>query len=132
MNDFAATDEDVDYAVNVSSLDDHWNQIIAGGFNSAIDNYAEDAVLELPQADRVITGRDEIRKYRAARVEKIVKIERIRGRSDVWITEYLCNREQGLCHVVSIMECRDGKICLETEYVAERPPGANQTGSVVR
>jgi len=132
MNDFAVIDEDVEYAINRSSLDDHWSKIIAGGFISALDNYAEDAVLELPQSDRAITGREEIRKYRASRTEKVVRIARVRGRSDLWITEYLCSRERGLYNIISIMEYRDGKICHETEYSAERTPGADSPPSALR
>ena len=125
MNDFAVMDEDVEYAINRSSLDDHWSKIIAAGFISALDDYAEDAVLELPQSDRAITGREEIRKYRASRTEKVVRIERVRGRSDLWITEHLCTRAQDLYNVISIMEYRDGKICRETEYSAQRTAGTD-------
>jgi hypothetical protein len=132
MNDFAVIDEDVEYAINRSSLDDHWSKIIAAGLINALDNYAEDAVLELPQSDRAITGREEIRKYRASRTEKVVRIERVRGRSDLWVTEYLCSREGGLYNIISSVEYRDGKICRETEYSAERTPGATSLPSALR
>jgi len=102
MNDFAVIDEDVEYAINRSSLDDHWSETIAGGFISALDNYAEEAVLELPGPDCAITGRKKIRKYCASRTEKVVRVERVRGRSDLWITKYLCSR-RGACTTSSAL-----------------------------
>ena len=62
MNDFAAIDEDIEYAINRSTLDDHWNTIIADGFIEALEIYTEDAILELPQSEYTISGREEIRK----------------------------------------------------------------------
>lgn len=132
MNDFVVLDEDVEYAVNRSSLDDHWSKVIAGNFISVLDNYADDAVLELPQSGRAITGREEIGKYRASRTGKVVAIDRIRGRSDLWVTEYLCSRERRLYNIISIMEYCDGRICRETEYSAERTAGAESPPSALR
>ena len=63
MNDFAVMDEGLECAIIRSS---HWGRAIA----------ADDAVLELPQSDRAVMSRKEIRKYRASRTEKVVRIER--------------------------------------------------------
>jgi hypothetical protein len=120
MNDFAAIDEDIEYAINRSTLDDHWNTIIADGFIEALEICTEDAILELPQSEFTISGREEIRKYRATKSDKVVKIERIRGRADLWITEYLRVQSQHLMNIISIMEFREGKVFRETEYSAER------------
>jgi hypothetical protein len=120
MNDFAAIDEDIEYAINRSTLDDHWNTIIADGFIEALEICTEDAILELPQSEFTISGREEIRKYRATKSDKVVKIERIRGRADLWITEYLRVQSQPLMNIISIMEFSEGKVFRETEYSAER------------
>lgn len=120
MSDFAVIDEDMEYSISRSALDNHWNKIIADGFVNAVEIYTEDAVLELPQSGQTISGRDEIGKYRATKGEKIVRIERVRGRADLWITEYLRIQNQRLHNIISIMEFRDGKVNLETEYYAER------------
>ena len=125
MGDFAVTDEDIEYAINRSALDDHWNKIITNGFINALEIYTEDAVLELPQSKHTISGREEIRKYRATKSEKIVRIERVRGRSDLWITEYLRPQNQRLHNIISIMEFREGKVLRETEYSAERTANAD-------
>ena len=120
MNDFGAIDEDIEYAINRSTLDDHWNTIIADGFIEALEICTEDAILELPQSEFTISGREELRKYRATKSDKVVKIERIRGRADLWITEYLRIQSQPLMNIISIMEFREGKVFRETEYSAER------------
>jgi len=57
--------------------------IIIAGFINALDDYSEGAVLELPLSDRAITRREEIRKYRVPRTEKVARIERVRGRSNI-------------------------------------------------
>ena len=88
MSDFAVIDEDMEYAISGSALDNHWNKIITDGFVNAAEIYT-DAVLELPQSGQTISGREEIRMYRATKGEKIVRIERVRGRADLWVTEYL-------------------------------------------
>jgi hypothetical protein len=131
MNDFAAIDEDIEYAINRSTLDDHWNTIIADGFIKALEIYTEDAILELPQSEYTISGREEIRKYRATKSDKVVKIERIRGRADLWITEYLRVQSQHLMNIISIMEFREGKVFRETEYSAERTAKPVPTPSVL-
>lgn len=120
MGDFAVLDEDMEYAISRSTLDNHWNKIIADDFVNAAEIYTEDAVLELPQSGQTILGREEIRKYKATKGEKIVKIERVRGRADLWITEYLRIQDRRLQNIISIMEFRDGKVVRETEYYAER------------
>ena len=120
MNDFAAIDEDIEYAINRSTFDDHWNTIIADGFIEALEICTEDAILELPQSEYTISGREEIRKYRATKSDKVVKIERISDRADLWITEYLRVQSQPLMNIISIMEFREGKVFRETEYSTER------------
>jgi hypothetical protein len=120
MGDFAVSDDDMEYATSRSALDDHWNKIIADGFAKAVEIYTEDAVLELPQSGQTISGREKIGKYRATKAEKIVRIERVRGRADVWITEYLRYQNCRSHNIISIMEFRDGKVVRETEYCAEQ------------
>jgi hypothetical protein len=132
MGDFAVSDDDMEYATSRSALDDHWNKIIADGFAKAVEIYTEDAVLELPQSGQTISGREKIGKYRAAKGEKIVRIERVRGRADLWITEYLRNKNWRLHNFISIMEFRDGKIIRETEYYAERTAKTDMFPSALR
>ena len=36
MGDFAVIDEDMEYAISRSALDNHWNKIIADGFVNAV------------------------------------------------------------------------------------------------
>ena len=132
MSDFAVTDEDMEYTTSESALDNHWNRIIADGFVNAVEIYTEDAVLELPQSGQTISGREKIGKYRATKSEKIIRIERVRGRADLWITEYLRNQNWRLHNFISIMESRDGKVIRETEYYAERTAKTDMFPSALR
>ena len=132
MSDFAVTDEDMEYATSQSALDNHWNKIIADGFVNAVEIYTEDAVLELPQSGQTISGQEKIGKYRATKEEKIVRIERVRGRADLWITEYLRIQNWRLHNIISIMEFRDGKVIRETEYYAERTAKTDMSISALR
>jgi len=132
MSDFTVTDEDMEYTTSQSALDNHWNKIIADGFVNAVEIYTEDAVLELPQSGQTISGREKIEKYRATKSEKIIRIERVRGRADLWITEYLRNQNWRLHNFISIMEFRDGKVIRETEYYAERTAKTDMFPSALR
>jgi len=75
--------QDVAHIPAVRRYDIFWSTIIIAGFINALDDYSEGAVLELPLSDRAITRREEIRKYRAPRTEKVARIERVRGRSNI-------------------------------------------------
>jgi len=132
MSDFAVTDEDMEYAISQSALDNYWNKIIADDFVNAAEIYTEDAVLELPQSGQTISGREKITKYKATKGEKTVRIERVRGRADLWITEYLRIQDRRLQDIISIMEFRDGQVVLETEYHAERIANTDTTFSALR
>lgn len=132
MGDFAVIDEDMEYAISGSALDNYWNKVIADGFVSAVEIYAEDAVLELPQSGQSMVGREEIRKYRATKGEKIVRIERLRGRADLWITEYLRIQNRRTYNIISIMELRDGKVVRETEYYVEPTANTDTPPSTLR
>lgn len=121
MSDLAADDEDVLFELNEDELETHWRKVANGGFAANCDIYAEDAVLEFPQSGRIITGRDNIRKFRAWEPHrKMLSVERIRGRLDFWVTEYTCIRNATAICVVSVMEFEDGTIRRETEYSTER------------
>ena len=132
MSDFAVTDEDMECATSESALDNHWNKIIAEDFVNAAEIYTEDAVLDLPQSGQTISGREMIMKYRATKGEKTVKIERVRGRADLWITDYLRIRDRRLQDIISIMEFHDGKVVRETEYYVERTANTDTSLSVPR
>jgi len=132
MSDFAATDEDIEYAISQSALDNHWNKIIADDFVNAAEIYTEDAVLERPQSGQTISGREKITKYRTTKGEKTVRIERVRGRADLWITEYLRIQDRRLQDIISIMEFRDEKVVRETEYYAERTAKTDMFPSALR
>ena len=75
--------QDVAHIPAVRRCDIFWSTIIIAGFINALDDYSEGAVLELPLSDRAITRREEIRKYRVPRTEKVARIERVRGRSNI-------------------------------------------------
>jgi ketosteroid isomerase-like protein len=102
------------------ALDQHWAASDAGDFDAEHAIYHEDAVLEYPQSRELIRGRRNIQLSRTAQPnKKRFVIHRIRGSGDLWVTEYILTYDDRPSYVVSIMEFRDGKIALETQYFGD-------------
>jgi hypothetical protein len=121
MGDFAADDVDLCEEIDEEELEAHWRRAANRGLAASCNLYAEDAVLEFPQSGRTITGRANIAKFRAWEpARSMISLERLRGRADLWISEYTCMRSGSALCVVSIMEFEDGLIRRETEYSGER------------
>jgi hypothetical protein len=121
MSDLAASDDVLLLEMNEDTLERYWRKVANRGFARSCDLYARDAVLEFPQSGRVITGRDNIQRFRDWEPErKMLSVVRLRGEGDLGVTEYTCIRNGSAVCVVSIMEFDDGKIRRETEYAADR------------
>jgi hypothetical protein len=116
------------------ALDQHWAASDSGDFETEHAIYAEDAVLEYPQSRELIRGRCNIQLSRTAQPnKKRFVIRRIRGGGDLWITEYVLTYDDQPSYVVSIMEFRNGKVVLETQYFGDPfEPGASRSQWVER
>jgi hypothetical protein len=88
-----------------AALEEHWSGSPAEDLETALDRadriYHDDVVVEYPQSGERILGR------------------RIRGRGELWVTEYVITYDGQPVHTVSIMEFREGKVVRETLYFAD-------------
>ena len=113
-----------------AALQRHWVASDADDFAAEHEIYAENAVLEYPQSNERITGRQRIEASRKAQPDrKRFAVRRIQGAGDLWISELVLTYGDRPFHVVSIMEFAGDAVVRETQYFGEPfPPGASRTG----
>jgi hypothetical protein len=116
------------------ALDRHWAASDANEFDIEHDIYREDALLEYPQSGERIRGRHNIQASRAAQPNgKRFTVRRIAGAGDFWVTEFIIEYDGRPTYSVSVMEFRDGKVALETQYFADPfEPGSSRAHLVER
>src|SRR6202166_3299455 len=103
-----------------AALDQHWAASDANDFETEHRIYHEDALLEYPQSGERTRGRSNIQTQRASQPsKKRFTVRRIIGSGDLWVTEFILTYDGKPSHTVSIMECRDDKVALETQYFAD-------------
>jgi ketosteroid isomerase-like protein len=103
-----------------AALARHWAASDTGDFAVEHQIYADDAVLEYPQSQERLRGRDRIRASRAAQPnDKRFSVRRVTGGGDLWISELVVTYDGRPTHVVSIMEFENGKVARETQYFAD-------------
>ncbi|MGH9979403.1 MAG: nuclear transport factor 2 family protein, partial [Nitrososphaeraceae archaeon] len=77
----------------------------------AHDIYHDDLIVEFPQSGERISGERKLYELRAHYPAKLTfKILRIRGESNLWITELTITYDGRPVNVVTIMEFRDIKV----------------------
>ena len=116
------------------ALNRHWAASDANDFDAEHDIYREDALLEYPQSDERIRGRQNIQASRAAQPNsKRFKVRRIVGTGDLWVTEFILTYDGRPSYSVSVMEFTDGKVARETQYFADPfEPGPSRAHWVER
>jgi ketosteroid isomerase-like protein len=120
-----------------AALARHWAASDAGDFDAEHDIYLDDAVLEYPQSGERIRGRRNIQITRAKQPsKKRFTVQRIIGRADLWITEFILSYDGKPSYTVSIMEFSGDKVARETQYFADpfeaspwRAPWVERMGS---
>jgi hypothetical protein len=106
----------------------HWTASDAGDFAREHAIYADDAVLEYPQSNERIRGRQRIQASRMAQPDpKRFTVRRIVGAGRLWVSELVLAYGDRPFHVVSIMEFEGDRVIRETQYFAEPfEPGASR------
>src|ERR1700753_4198638 len=106
-------EEDIRAALNA-----HWHASATGDLDAEHEIYADDAICDYPQSGERIVGRHNLQALRGHHPGKPsgFEIRRIQGNGDLWITEYTIRYSDTTSYVVSIMECRNGKVVHETQY----------------
>jgi hypothetical protein len=103
------------------ALERHWNASDASDFKAEHEIYHEDAVLEYPQSGERIRGRHNIQESRTVQPNmKRFTVQRMIGRGDLWVTEFVLTYDGIPSYTVSIMEFREGLVARETQYFADR------------
>jgi ketosteroid isomerase-like protein len=103
-----------------AALDQHWAASDVNDFETEHSIYHEDAVLEYPQSGEQIRGRRNIQITRTKQPsKKRFVVQRIIGRSDLWVTEYILTYDGKPSYTVSIMEFRGEKVARETQFFAD-------------
>jgi ketosteroid isomerase-like protein len=102
------------------SIKRHWDASDAGDFAVEQEIYRENAVLSYPQSGELIRGRHNIRESRYVQPnKKRFTVQRVTGRCDLWVTEFILSYDDMPTYAVSIMEMSDGLVIHETQYFAE-------------
>jgi hypothetical protein len=103
-----------------AALVQHWTASDKDDFETEHAIYREDAVLEYPQSGERIRGRNNIQTTRMLQPnKKRFTVQRITGRNDLWVTEYILTYDAKPSYTVSIMEFVDGKVALERQYFSD-------------
>jgi hypothetical protein len=103
------------------ALERHWDASDASDFKAEHEIYREDAVLDYPQSGERIRGRHNIQESRTVQPNtKRLKVRRMIGSGDLWITEFILTYDGTPSYTVSIMEFREGQVAHETQYFADR------------
>jgi SnoaL-like domain len=103
-----------------AALTQHWAASDSDDFETEHSIYRDDAVLEYPQSGERIRGRANIQTTRTLQPNrKRFNIQRIVGRGDLWVTEYILTYDSKPSYTVSIMEFLDGKVMRETQYFSD-------------
>jgi hypothetical protein len=103
-----------------AARDQHWAASDANDFEKEHLIYHEDAVLDYPQSGERTLGRRNIQSQRASQPsKKRFTVQRIIGRGDLWVTEFILTYDGKPSYTVSIMEFRRDKVARETQYFAD-------------
>src|SRR5579871_385441 len=103
-----------------AALDRHWAASDRNDWDTEHSIYHEDAVLEYPQSGERIRGRRNIQITRSRQPsKKRFAVQRIVGRGDLWVSEYVLTYDGKPSYTVSIMEFVSGKVTRETQYFAD-------------
>ena len=104
-----------------AALEAHWRASAAGDAEAEHDIYEDDAVCDYPQSGERILGRRNLQALRSHHPGKPsgFKVRQMRGKGDLWVTEYTITYQGRPAFTVSIMEFREGKVVHETQYFAD-------------
>jgi hypothetical protein len=104
-----------------AALNLHWNASARGDLEAEHEIYQDDAICDYPQSGEQIHGRGNLQALRTNHPAKPAgfTVLGLRGRGNLWVTEYIIRYTTGPLYVVSIMEFQADKVSHETQYFAE-------------
>jgi len=106
-----------------AALERHWDASDGNDSNVEHEIYREDAVLDYPQTNERIRGRNNIQDSRSSQPRSgrfAVERRRINGSGNLWVTEFVLSFHGMRSYAVSIMEFSEGLVVNETQYFADR------------
>jgi limonene-1,2-epoxide hydrolase len=120
MNDIAASDADLELALDEEAIQAHLSGLFAHDFDKAHRVYRKDAVLTQPQLGATVVGRDNIMAARRKRAsQELVNVDVVLGQGDLWVAECIFTEGAKKFMVVNVMEFCDGQIVQEREYTCD-------------
>jgi len=120
MNDIAASDADLELALDEEAIQAHLSGLFAHDFHKAHQVYRKDAVLTQPQLGATVVGRDNIMAARRKRAsQELVNVDVVLGQGDLWVAECIFAEGAKKFMVVNVMEFSDGQIVREREYTCD-------------
>jgi len=111
-----------------AALQRHWAASDADDFVAEHAIYAEHAVLDYPQSNERLRGRQAIQASRMAQPDrKRFAVRRLLGAAGLWVSELVVTYGERRFHVVSVMEFEGDRVVRETQYFGEPfEPGASR------
>ena len=101
-------------------LAQHWEASDRGDVDTEHAIYAADAILDYPQSGERFRGRAKIRAQRGGHpAKRRFTILRIRGGSDLWVSECVITYDGVPTYAVSVMEFTGTQVTHETQYFAD-------------
>ncbi len=101
-------------------IEEHWKASERGDTDTEHAIYAADAILDYPQSGERFRGRSRIQAQRGGNpAERHFTILRIRGGSDLWVSECVITYDGAPTYSVSVMEFNGDLVTHETQYFAD-------------
>jgi hypothetical protein len=103
-----------------AALERHWSVSAADDPGTVGAIYHDDVIVDYPQSGERIIGSANLSALRDLYPAKLTfQIQRISGRDDLWVTEYVIEYDAKPVHTVSTMEFRGDRVAHETLYFAD-------------
>ena len=106
-------------------IDRQWEKVRAGDFAGAHVIYADDCIVDWPQSEERIRGKENLLALREAYPAGVqFEVRRVIVRPDLCVSEYVIRYDGKPVNMVAIMEFEGTKVVRETHYFADpfQPP----------
>ena len=115
--------QDGSVTANRGLMERFWAAAEANDLDAMHQMRDEALVLDFPQTGERLAGRDVVRAFEEGHgAGGTFELTRLTGQGNVWVAEGLMRSVEGVMHVVSISELRDGHVAHSIDYFASPLP----------
>jgi len=108
---------------NRELMERYWTAAEANDLDAMHHLRDEALVVDFPQTGERLSGRDMLRAFEEGHDSGgRFELTRLTGEGNVWVAEGLMRSGEGVTHVVSISELRDGRVARSIDYFAGPVP----------